>query len=217
MRPPGGSVAIEFAEVSLTGDREDNQDRAAVATGDGATLLVVMDGMGGHAYGARAGGDRLQGRARTLPLASRSRCSIRSASCISRSAARIPPSSRSAAALAVDAAPARDLRGLPRAAAARPTGRTSATAASITCARAGALAHPRPQPRRAAPARGLDHARTRSPAIRCATTSSAASAARPMLPEMTISRRQPLEDGDVLLVCSDGVWANLKDAEIATF
>ena len=47
-------MAIEFAEVSLTGDREDNQDRAAVASGEAASLLVVMDGMGGHAYGARA-------------------------------------------------------------------------------------------------------------------------------------------------------------------
>ena len=36
-----------------------------------------------------------------------------------------------------------------------------------------------------------------------------------VLPEMTIIRRQPLEDGDVLLVCTDGVWSNLKDAEIA--
>jgi serine/threonine protein phosphatase PrpC len=35
------------------------------------------------------------------------------------------------------------------------------------------------------------------------------------LPEMTISRRQPLEDGDTLMVCTDGVWSNLKDAEIA--
>jgi serine/threonine protein phosphatase PrpC len=36
-----------------------------------------------------------------------------------------------------------------------------------------------------------------------------------MLPEMTLSRRQPLEDGDVIMACTDGVWSNLKDAEIA--
>ena len=42
-------MTIEFAEASLTGDREDNQDRAAVAVSDGSALLVVMDGMGGHA------------------------------------------------------------------------------------------------------------------------------------------------------------------------
>ena len=47
-------MQFEFADVSLMGDREDNQDRAAVAVGDGSALLVAMDGMGGHAYGARA-------------------------------------------------------------------------------------------------------------------------------------------------------------------
>jgi len=47
-------VQLEFADVSLMGDREDNQDRTAVAAGDGSVLLVAMDGMGGHAHGARA-------------------------------------------------------------------------------------------------------------------------------------------------------------------
>jgi serine/threonine protein phosphatase PrpC len=36
------------------------------------------------------------------------------------------------------------------------------------------------------------------------------------LPEMTISGRHALESGDALLVCTDGVWANLKDNEIAS-
>ena len=29
----------------------------------------------------------------------------------------------------------------------------------------------------------------------------------PMLPEMTITRRRPIEPDDVLLVCTDGLWA----------
>jgi serine/threonine protein phosphatase PrpC len=36
----------------------------------------------------------------------------------------------------------------------------------------------------------------------------------PMLTEMTIGRRQPLNVGDLLLTCSDGLWANLDDADV---
>jgi serine/threonine protein phosphatase PrpC len=38
----------------------------------------------------------------------------------------------------------------------------------------------------------------------------------PLLPEMSISGRQALEGGDVLLVCTDGFWANLEDKTVAT-
>jgi serine/threonine protein phosphatase PrpC len=37
----------------------------------------------------------------------------------------------------------------------------------------------------------------------------------PILPDMALSRRRPLEPADVLLVCSDGFWSGLKDGEIA--
>jgi serine/threonine protein phosphatase PrpC len=47
-------LRIEYAEISLLGGRSDNQDRVAVAVSEHAALLVVMDGMGGHADGARA-------------------------------------------------------------------------------------------------------------------------------------------------------------------
>ena len=47
-------MPVESAEVSLCGARENNQDRAAVAVAPGAALLVVLDGMGGHAHGAMA-------------------------------------------------------------------------------------------------------------------------------------------------------------------
>lgn len=45
---------IEIAEISLLGYREENQDRIAVASNDDAALILAVDGMGGHADGARA-------------------------------------------------------------------------------------------------------------------------------------------------------------------
>ena len=47
-------LQIESAELSLLGNREDNQDRVVVATSDDATLILAVDGMGGHIDGARA-------------------------------------------------------------------------------------------------------------------------------------------------------------------
>jgi serine/threonine protein phosphatase PrpC len=37
------------------------------------------------------------------------------------------------------------------------------------------------------------------------------------LPEMSISTRRRLKSGDVLLLCTDGMWANLKDQDFARF
>jgi serine/threonine protein phosphatase PrpC len=35
-----------------------------------------------------------------------------------------------------------------------------------------------------------------------------------ILPDMSITERQEIESGDVFLVCSDGLWGALRDAEI---
>ncbi|MGH8261127.1 MAG: PP2C family protein-serine/threonine phosphatase [Steroidobacteraceae bacterium] len=47
-------MRVEYADLTLVGSRDDNQDRVAIAVAEQAVLLVVVDGMGGHAEGSRA-------------------------------------------------------------------------------------------------------------------------------------------------------------------
>ena len=47
-------MKIEYAKVSALGDRKDNQDRGAIVVSDEAALMMVFDGMGGHSDGAIA-------------------------------------------------------------------------------------------------------------------------------------------------------------------
>ncbi len=44
-------MRVDYAEISLRGGREDNQDRVGAVVSPQATLMVVLDGMGGHAQG----------------------------------------------------------------------------------------------------------------------------------------------------------------------
>ena len=45
---------VEYAKVSAIGDRQDNHDRAAVVVAEDAAMMLVFDGMGGHSDGATA-------------------------------------------------------------------------------------------------------------------------------------------------------------------
>jgi serine/threonine protein phosphatase PrpC len=206
-------VAIEFAEVSLTGDREDNQDRAAIASSDGAALLVVMDGMGGHAYGARAAETACKVvleafRAETKPLFD------------PLGFLHLALGRAHAAVVTIGSKLAVDLR--PRATCAVClVQRQEAYWAHVGDSR---VYHLRGG---AVIARTRDHSHVEQQ-LREGSISEDEVPSHPMrnfvecclggemaLPEMTISRRQVLEDGDVLMACTDGVWANLKDSEIA--
>lgn len=45
---------VDSAQISLLGDRKENQDRVTVVADETTVLLAAVDGMGGHADGARA-------------------------------------------------------------------------------------------------------------------------------------------------------------------
>ena len=208
-------MAIEFAEVSLIGDRDDNQDRAAVAAGDGAALLVVMDGMGGHAYGARAAETackvvlelfRSQPWPLFDPLGFLHLALGRAHTAVVTMGSRLAVDLRPRATCAVCVVQ-----------------RGEAYWAHIGDSRVYHLRAGRVL------ARTRDHSHVEQ-LLREGSITEDEIPGHPMrnyvecclggeatLPEMSISRRQPLEDGDMLLACSDGVWANLKDADIATF
>lgn len=206
-------MAIEFAEFSLTGDREDNQDRAAVASGEGASLLVVMDGMGGHAYGARAAETGCKVlldlfRAETKPLFD------------PLGFLHLALGRAHAAVVNIGTKLAVDLR--PRATCAIClVQREEAYWAHVGDSRIYHLRNG------AVVARTRDHSHVEQ-LLREGSIREEEIPSHPMrnfvecclggesaLPEMTISRRQPLEDGDILMACTDGVWSNLKDTEIA--
>lgn len=47
-------VRVDYAKLTLPGNRTENQDRVDVVASGDSLLMVVVDGMGGHAHGARA-------------------------------------------------------------------------------------------------------------------------------------------------------------------
>jgi PPM family protein phosphatase len=47
-------LQVEYAEISLIGAREENQDRIVAAVDEQSAIIAAFDGMGGHAEGARA-------------------------------------------------------------------------------------------------------------------------------------------------------------------
>ncbi len=210
-------MKIEYAKVSALGDRNDNQDRAAIVVAADAAIMLVFDGMGGHENGAQAAEAGLRVvqdlfMASDLPLFDPQGFLNISMSRAHDEVVRI------GADVAVDFRP-------------------RATCAICLIQESGAwwghIGDSRIYHMRDGQliTRSRDHSHVEVLIQEGAITEEEA-LDHPMrnfvecciggdapVPDMSITRKMPLEAGDVLLVCTDGLWSGMTDnqmAEIAT-
>jgi PPM family protein phosphatase len=206
-------LRVEYADISLLGAREENQDRVATAVAEHAALLVAVDGMGGHAHGARAAQVTQQVIVEAFwhspqplfdPLGFLHLTLGRAHEEVVKLGAHLTLEQR------------------PRATCAVCLIQQGATwwghvgDSRLYHVRRGELL-----------ARSRDHSHVEL-LVREGLISAEQAHNHPMrnfvecclggdpiLPDMSLSGRRPLESDDVLLVCTDGLWGGLKDAEIA--
>jgi len=206
-------LQVEYADISLLGGREENQDRVCAAVAEHAALLLVIDGMGGHADGARAAQVAQQVVTEAFwhtpqplldPLGFLHLTLGRAHEEVVRLGATLPLEQR------------------PRATCAACLVQQGASWwAHIGDSRVYHLRHG------ALVARSRDHSHVevllREGVINADQAHNhpmrnfveCCLGGDPILPDMSITRRRPLAPGDVLLVCTDGLWGTLKDEEIA--
>ncbi len=206
-------MQIENADLSLVGHREDNQDRVGVAAGEHAALVIAVDGMGGHADGAKA--------------AETAFASL-TASFWQHSHPLFDPLGFLHLALGkahdavVGLGKALPLEQRPRATCAICVVQDgSAYWAHVGDSRVYQIRNGE------VVARTRDHSHVEQLLREGLITEAEAQGhpmrnfvecclgGDPMLTEMTIDRRHVLKRGDLLLTCTDGLWANLRDAEVA--
>jgi serine/threonine protein phosphatase PrpC len=207
-------LRVEYADISLLGGREENQDRVALGVTDQAALLVVVDGMGGHAHGAKAAEvtqqfilDAFAQTPQPLfdPLGFLHLTLGRAHEEVVRLGAQLPIEQRPRATCAVCLVQQK-----------------ASWWAHIGDSRIYHLRHG------SLLARSRDHSHVELLLREGLITADQAQThpmrnfvecclgGDPIVPDMTLTRRRPLEPNDVLLVCTDGFWAGMKDAEIAT-
>jgi serine/threonine protein phosphatase PrpC len=206
-------LRIEYAELSLVGDREDNQDRVTVSAQEQAALLVVIDGMGGHSDGSRAADTALKSllesfRQTPLPLfdplgflhLALSRAHDDVAKLGNGQTIDTRPRATSAICLVQEGAAFWAHIGDSRVYHMRHgkiLERTRDHSHVELLLREG-LIHEHEL--RGHPMRNF---------VECCLGGDAP------LPDMSITGRKKLSPGDVLLVCTDGVWSGVDDADIA--
>jgi serine/threonine protein phosphatase PrpC len=207
-------LRVDYADISLLGGREENQDRVAVAVTDQAALLVVVDGMGGHANGAKAAEVTqqvvMEAFAQTPhpvfdPLGFLHLTLGRAHEEVVKLGAQLPIEQRPRATCAVCLVQ-----------------QGAAWWAHIGDSRLYHLRHG------TLVARSRDHSHVELLLREGLITADQAQThpmrnfvecclgGDPIVPDMTLTRRRPLLPNDVLLVCTDGFWAGVKDSEIAS-
>ncbi|MBS0365993.1 MAG: serine/threonine-protein phosphatase [Proteobacteria bacterium] len=209
-------LRFEYADISLLGGREENQDRVAVAAaaGDQSALLVVVDGMGGHADGARAAQlalttivDAFTHNTQPLldPVGFLHLTLGRAHEEVVRLGMPLPLEQRPRATCAVCLVQQ------------QASWWAHVGDSRLYHVRQGALL-----------GRSRDHSHVelllREGLINAEQAQNhpmrnyveCCLGGDPILPDMSITTRRPLSAQDVLLVCSDGLWGTLKDEEIAT-
>ncbi len=206
-------MQIEYAKVSALGDRSDNQDRAEIVIAENAALMLVFDGMGGHSDGALAAETGLSivqniFMEATLPVFDPQGFLYTALACAHDEVVRI------GADLAVDFRP-------------------RATCAVCQIQEGGSywghIGDSRIYQMRDGEvvSRSRDHSHVEVLIQEGAITEEEA-LDHPMrnfvecciggdaaVPDMSITAKQPLSRGDVLLACSDGLWSGLSDEEMA--
>jgi serine/threonine protein phosphatase PrpC len=208
-------LRIEYADLSLLGDREDNQDRVTVSAAEQAALLIVIDGMGGHSDGSRAADTALKSllesfRQTSLPVfdplgflhLALSRAHDEVAKLGNGQAIDTRPRATTAICLVQEGA---------------------AFWAHIGDSRVYHLRHGK------IVQRTRDHSHVELllregkiteeelPTHPMRNFVECCLGGDPAIPEMSVSGRNALLPGDVLLLCTDGIWANLRDTDIAGF
>ena len=207
------SLRVEYADISLLGAREENQDRVVAAVAEHAVLLLVVDGMGGHADGARAA----EVTQKTLleafwhtpqplfdPLGFLHMALGRAHEEVVRIGMSLPleqrPRATCAACLVQQHAAWWAHIGDSRVYHLRKGGivmRTRDHSHVELLLREGLITAEQ----------ALNHPMRNF--VECCIGGD------PILPDMTLSGRRELEPDDVVFVCTDGMWASLKDEEIA--
>jgi len=206
-------LRVEYADISLLGGREENQDRVTTAVAEHAALLVVVDGMGGHAHGARAAQVTQQVIVEAFwhspqplfdPLGFLHLTLGRAHEEVVKLGAQLALEQRPRATCAVCLVQQRaswwahvgDSR-LYHVRGAQLLTRSRDHSHVELLLREGLInaeqAHTHPMRNFVECCLGGD----------------------PVLPDMSLTRRRPLQPNDVLLVCTDGLWGGLKDSEIA--